>query len=76
MRQGTGVAALIGLRPFHEAHLAAERRVRASLDAEQHTAVWSRGASAEDALRRAREEGMFRAEPTHTRTGGSRTPTA
>ncbi|MFC8146462.1 hypothetical protein ACFUKV_32710 [Streptomyces paradoxus] len=75
MRQDTGVA-LIGLRPFHEAHLTAERRVRASLDAEQYTAAWSRGASAEDALRQAREEQTFRGEPTRTRTGGSSTPTA
>jgi hypothetical protein len=75
MRQDTGVA-LIGMRPFHEAHLAAERRVRASLDAEQYTAAWPRGASAEDALPRAREEGTFRPDPTRARTGGSHTPTA
>ncbi|AMW14921.1 hypothetical protein A4E84_38970 [Streptomyces qaidamensis] len=75
MRQDTGVA-LIGLRPFHEAHLTAERRVRASLDAAQYTAAWSRGASAEDALRQEREERTFRGEPTRTRTGGSPTPTA
>ncbi|MFE7901492.1 BTAD domain-containing putative transcriptional regulator [Streptomyces sp. NPDC057424] len=75
MRQDTGVA-LIGLRPFHEAHLAAERRVRTFLDAEEYAAAWSRGASAEDALRPAGEEGMFRVGPTQTRTGGSRTPTA
>lgn len=59
MRQDTGVA-LIGLRPFHEAHLTAERRVRASLDAEEYTAAWSRGASAEDGLRRALDEGEAR----------------
>ncbi|GCB45401.1 BTAD domain-containing putative transcriptional regulator [Streptomyces sp. NL15-2K] len=59
MRQETGVA-LIGLRPFHEAHLTAERRVRASLGAEEYTAGWSRGASAEDGLRLALDEGEFR----------------
>ncbi|MGW6646718.1 AfsR/SARP family transcriptional regulator [Streptomyces iakyrus] len=75
MRQDTGVA-LIGLRPFHEAHLTAQRRVRASLDAAQYTAAWSRGASAEDALRLAHEEGALRGEPTRARTGGSPTPTA
>ncbi|MFF8012835.1 BTAD domain-containing putative transcriptional regulator [Streptomyces sp. NPDC007929] len=48
MRRDTGVA-LVGLRPFHEAHLAAERRVRASLGAEAYAAAWSRGASGEDA---------------------------
>ncbi|MFF8394960.1 hypothetical protein [Streptomyces sp. NPDC016172] len=42
--------ALIGLRPLHQAHLTAERRVRASLDAEEYTAAWSRGAFAEDPL--------------------------
>ncbi|MFF8104178.1 BTAD domain-containing putative transcriptional regulator [Streptomyces sp. NPDC016640] len=59
LRQETGVA-LIGLRPFHEAHVAAERRVRASLDADEYRAVWSRGASAEDGLRLALEEGAVR----------------
>ncbi|MDG9710450.1 hypothetical protein [Streptomyces sp. DH10] len=59
MRRETGVA-LIGLRPFHEAHVAAERRVRASLDAEEYTAAWSQGASAEDGLRLAMSEGTFR----------------
>ncbi|MER5835913.1 BTAD domain-containing putative transcriptional regulator [Streptomyces sp. NPDC002130] len=75
MRRDTGVA-LIGLRPFHEAHRTAERRVRASLDTEEYTAAWSRGASAEDALRQAREKGTSPAGPARTRTGGSRTPTA
>jgi hypothetical protein len=41
MRRHTGVA-LIGLRPFHEAHLTAERRVRASLGAEEYAAAWPR----------------------------------
>ncbi|MET9395320.1 BTAD domain-containing putative transcriptional regulator [Streptomyces sp. NPDC006624] len=54
MRQDTGVA-LTGLRPFHEAHIATVTRVRASLDAQQYTAAWSRGATAEDALRLAQE---------------------
>ncbi|MGW1954616.1 BTAD domain-containing putative transcriptional regulator [Streptomyces sp. NPDC001920] len=58
MRQETGVA-LIGLRPFHEAHTTAESRVRASLDPEEYTAAWSRGASAEDGLRLALDERGF-----------------
>ncbi|MEV5355046.1 BTAD domain-containing putative transcriptional regulator [Streptomyces sp. NPDC052693] len=53
MRQDTGVA-LIGLRPFHEAHVAAVGRVRALLDSEAYTAAWSDGAAAEDALRHVR----------------------
>ncbi|MFI8092080.1 BTAD domain-containing putative transcriptional regulator [Streptomyces sp. NPDC086080] len=59
LRQDTGVA-LTGLRPFHEAHLLVEGRVRASLDADAYEAAWSRGASAEDGLRLALEEGEFR----------------
>lgn len=58
LRQDTGVA-LIGLRPFHEAHVTAEGRVRASLDADAYRTAWSRGASAEDGLRLALDEGAF-----------------
>lgn len=54
MRQDTGVA-LIGLRPFHEAHLTAEGRVRAALGAEKYAAAWSVGMAAEDGLRLALE---------------------
>ncbi|CAL9654957.1 hypothetical protein SUDANB108_06771 [Streptomyces sp. enrichment culture] len=50
MRRDTGVA-LIGLRPFHEAHVAAEARVRAVLDPAQYSAAWSQGMAAEDVLR-------------------------
>ncbi|MER7479142.1 hypothetical protein ABTX60_16110 [Streptomyces sp. NPDC126510] len=75
MRRDTGVA-LTGLRPFHEAHRAAERRVRASLEPEEYEAAWSRGASAEDALRQAWEKETLLVEPARSRTGGSRTPTA
>ncbi|MEU1917996.1 AfsR/SARP family transcriptional regulator [Streptomyces massasporeus] len=75
MRRDTGVA-LIGLRPFHDAHLTAERRVRASLGAEEYAAAWSRGASAEDTPGPAPEEGTSPVRSTHTRTGGSHTPTA
>jgi hypothetical protein len=75
MRRDTGVA-LIGLRPFHEAHLTAERRVRASLGAEMYAAAWSRGACAEDAPGPVPEEGTSQVRSTRTRTGGSRTPTA
>ncbi|MFF9485446.1 BTAD domain-containing putative transcriptional regulator [Streptomyces sp. NPDC014676] len=59
LRQDTGVA-LIGLRPFHEAHLTAVGRVRASLDADAYRTAWSRGASAEDGLRLALDERAFR----------------
>ncbi|WP_221361149.1 BTAD domain-containing putative transcriptional regulator [Streptomyces beigongshangae] len=59
MRQDTGVA-LTGLRPFHEAHIDTERRVRAALGAEEYTAAWSRGASTADGLRLALENGPFR----------------
>ncbi|MEU7467672.1 BTAD domain-containing putative transcriptional regulator [Streptomyces sp. NPDC044984] len=58
LRRDTGVA-LIGLRPFHEAHVTAEGRVRASLDADAYRTAWSRGASAEDGLRLALDEGAF-----------------
>ncbi|MEV5106815.1 BTAD domain-containing putative transcriptional regulator [Streptomyces massasporeus] len=75
MRRDTGVA-LIGLRPFHEAHLTAERRVRASLGAEEYAAAWTRGASAEDVPGPVPEEGTARVRSTRTRTGGSHTPTA
>ncbi|GAA2549023.1 hypothetical protein GCM10010423_56260 [Streptomyces levis] len=58
MRQDTGVA-LIGLRPFHEAHVAAEARVRALLGPGAYTAAWSQGATAEDAFRPVRDGAAF-----------------
>ncbi|MGC5039141.1 BTAD domain-containing putative transcriptional regulator [Streptomyces sp. DT190] len=59
LRQDTGVA-LIGLRPFHEAHVAAEERVRALLGSAEYTAAWSRGAAADDPLRHPRDGAEFR----------------
>ncbi|MFI8215587.1 BTAD domain-containing putative transcriptional regulator [Streptomyces sp. NPDC085932] len=58
MRQDTGVA-LIGLRPFHEAHVAAERRVRALLGPDAYTAARSEGATAGDAFRYVRDGAAF-----------------
>lgn len=75
VRRDTGVA-LIGLRPLRDAHLTAERQVRASLGAEEYAAAWSRGASAEDTPGPAPKEGPSPVRSTHTRTGGSHTPTA
>ncbi|MEU8246106.1 BTAD domain-containing putative transcriptional regulator [Nonomuraea sp. NPDC048916] len=42
LRQATGVA-LIGLRPFHDAHAVAERRTRRALGAEAYEAAFERG---------------------------------
>ncbi|SMQ13889.1 hypothetical protein SAMN06272771_0168 [Streptomyces sp. Ag82_O1-12] len=67
---------LIGLRLFQEAHLAAERRVRASLGVEEYAAAWSRGASTEDTPVPVPEERTSPVRSTRTRTGGSHTPTA
>ncbi|MFH9712192.1 BTAD domain-containing putative transcriptional regulator [Streptomyces luteogriseus] len=75
MRRDTGVA-LIGLRPFHEAHLITERRVRVSLGAEEYEAAWSRGACADDPLGPVPEEGTSQVRSARTRTGASHTPTA
>ncbi|MBB4710333.1 hypothetical protein BJ965_000215 [Streptomyces luteogriseus] len=75
MRRDTGVA-LIGRRPFHEAHLIAERRVRVSLGTEEYEAAWPRGACAEDAPGPVPEERTSQVRSTRTRTGGSHTPTA
>ncbi|XVV38930.1 hypothetical protein ACQPXT_38085 [Streptomyces sp. CA-100214] len=44
LRQDTGVA-LTGLRPFHDAHTAAERGVRAALSAPEYAEAWAYGAS-------------------------------
>ncbi|MGW2171866.1 BTAD domain-containing putative transcriptional regulator [Streptomyces sp. NPDC001705] len=44
LRQDTGVA-LTGLRPFHDAHTAAERGVRAALSAQEYAEAWAYGAS-------------------------------
>ncbi|WP_413760784.1 BTAD domain-containing putative transcriptional regulator [Streptomyces sp. MMBL 11-3] len=56
LRQDTGVA-LTGLRPFHEAHLDTERRVRTALGAEAYATARARGASTADGLRLALEDG-------------------
>ncbi|GAB2958390.1 hypothetical protein GCM10027075_67840 [Streptomyces heilongjiangensis] len=50
LRQDTGVA-LIGLRPFHDAHTTTEHRVRQALGAQAYEAAWSEGASARDSVR-------------------------
>ncbi|MDQ0784629.1 BTAD domain-containing putative transcriptional regulator [Streptomyces sp. B3I8] len=50
LRQDTGVA-LIGLRPFHDAHAATEHQVREALGTQEYGAAWSQGASAQDGLR-------------------------
>ncbi|WP_431992208.1 AfsR/SARP family transcriptional regulator [Streptomyces albogriseolus] len=49
LRQETGVA-LTGLRPFHDAHVAAERRVRAALSAQEYAQAWAYGASENSVL--------------------------
>ncbi|WP_155058057.1 AfsR/SARP family transcriptional regulator [Streptomyces blattellae] len=50
LRQETGVA-LIGLRPFHDAHAATEHQVREALGPQEYEAAWSQGASAQDGVR-------------------------
>ncbi|WP_282702347.1 BTAD domain-containing putative transcriptional regulator [Streptomyces sp. CC219B] len=50
LRQDTGVA-LIGLRPFHEAHVTTEHRVRQALGTREYEAAWSQGASTRDGVR-------------------------
>ncbi|MGC0385801.1 BTAD domain-containing putative transcriptional regulator [Streptomyces sp. SAI-129] len=49
LRQDTGVA-LTGLRPFHDAHVAAERRVRAALSTQEYAQARAYGAAENSVL--------------------------
>ncbi|MGP4046207.1 BTAD domain-containing putative transcriptional regulator [Streptomyces sp. 2A115] len=54
LRQDTGVA-LIGLRPFHDAHVTTEHQVRQALGTQEYETAWSQGVSAQDGVRLALE---------------------
>ncbi|MFE2280045.1 BTAD domain-containing putative transcriptional regulator [Streptomyces sp. NPDC059454] len=62
LRQDTGVA-LTGLRPFHDAHVAAERRVRAALSAQEYAQAWAYGASENSVLLALRTSAEPRTDP-------------
>ncbi|MER7719271.1 BTAD domain-containing putative transcriptional regulator [Streptomyces flaveolus] len=62
LRQDTGVA-LTGLRPFHDAHVAAERRVRMSLTSQDYAQAWAYGASGNSVLLALRASAESHADP-------------
>lgn len=70
LRQDTGVA-LTGLRPFHDAHVAAVHRVRTALTPQEYTQAWGYGASENSVLLALRTGSNPHTEP---RPGAGRAP--